>query len=375
MTALLFLNTDLANDQQYIAQKHGGFRFMRHVIPSVRIRHAVVVAAALCVASSPPSRADEFYTGKTITLSTYTGPGGGQDTYLRLFARHFGKHILGRPGVVVSNQPGAGGLLAINHAGKVAAQDGTFLTLVGAGLPVHEATGRPGLQVSLGEFKWVGNLSQSNAVLLLWHTSKIKTLDDAKVQQAVVGATGAGSISAQMPAVYNALLGTRFKTVFGYEGSAKLNFAMQQGEIDGRGTATWASIKTTLPNAIRDGHLNVLLQVGLRKEADLPNVPLLSDLVRGEPQKEAVARFLSLAMAIARPIAAPPGVPDGRVVLLRHAFDAMMQDAEFLAEAQRLGAEIDPMSGADVQEAIRQILATPRDVIERTQAALAMSAN
>jgi tripartite-type tricarboxylate transporter receptor subunit TctC len=348
---------------------------MRYAIHSARIGRAAVAAVALCALGGASSIADEFFSGKTITLSTYTGPGGGQDTYLRLFARHFSKHIPGRPSVVVSNQPGAGGLLAINHAGKVAAKDGTFLTLVGPGLPVHEATGRPGLQVSLGQFKWVGNLSQSNPVVLLWHTSKIKTLDDAKAQQVVVGATGAGSISAQMPAVYNALLGTRFKTVFGYEGSAKLNFAMQQGEIDGRGTATWASVKATLPNAIRDGQLNVLLQVGLRKEADLPNVPLLTDLVRGEPQKEAVARFLSLAMAIARPIAAPPGVPDERVMVLRHAFEAMMQDAEFLAEAHKLGAEIDPMSGEDVQQAILQILATPRDVIERTQAALATPAN
>jgi tripartite-type tricarboxylate transporter receptor subunit TctC len=341
----------------------------------MRFASLILAGAAAALAALSPLAADEFFAGKTITLSTYTAPGGGQDTYLRLFARHFGRHIPGRPNVVVANQPGAGGLLAINHAGKVAAQDGTFLSLVGPGLPVHEATGRPGLQVSLMEFKWVGNLSQSNPVLLLWHTSKVKTLDDARAQQAVLGATGAGSISAQMPAVYNTLLGTRFKTVFGYEGSAKLNFAMQKGEIDGRGTATWASVKATMPNEIRDGQLNVLLQIGLRKEPDLPHVPLLTELVRGDPQKEAVARFLSLAMAIARPIAAPPGIPDDRVGLLRRAFDAMMRDAEFLTEAQRLRAEIDPMSGQETQDAIAQILTTPRDMVERTQAALGGMAN
>jgi tripartite-type tricarboxylate transporter receptor subunit TctC len=344
-------------------------RFVSRTLASA----AAVLAA--CVLPPDALAADEFFAGKTVTLSTYTGPGGGQDTYLRLFARYFGRHIPGRPNIVVANQPGAGGLLALNHAGKVAAQDGTFLTLVGPGLPVHEAAGRPGLQVSLKTFKWVGNLSQSNPVLLLWHTSTVKTLEDAKMQQAVLGATGAGSISAQMPAVYNALLGTRFKTVFGYEGSAKLNLAMQRGEIDGRGTATWASVKATLPNEIRDGQLNVLLQIGLRKEADLPHVPLLTDLVRGDPDKEAVARFLSLAMAIARPIAAPPGVPDERVIVLRRAFEAMMRDAEFLAEAQKLGAEIDPMTGQEVQDAITQILTTPRDVIERTQTALGGMAN
>ena len=346
---------------------------MPNRVLSACIWRAAVVAAISLPAHSPLP-AEEFFAGKTVTMSTYAAPGGGQDTYLRLFARHFAKHIPGRPNIVVTNQPGAGGLLALNHAGKVAAQDGTFLILVGPGIPVHAAARRPGLQVSLGDFKWIGNLSQSNPVLMLWHTSKIKTLEDAKLQQAVVGATGAGSISAQMPGVYNTLLGTRFKTVFGYEGSAKLNFAMQQGEIDGRGTATWGSVKATMPNEIKTGQLNVLLQIGLRKEPDLPNVPLLTELVRGDAQKEAVARFLSLAMAIAKPIAAPPGVPEERVMLLRRAFDALMQDAEFLAEAERLGAEIDPMGGHEVEDAIKQILATPRDVIERTQAALA-SAN
>jgi tripartite-type tricarboxylate transporter receptor subunit TctC len=332
------------------------------------------LVALLAQALPETAGASDFYAGKTISMSTHTGPGGGYDTYLRLLARHLGRHVPGKPNIVVVNQPGAGGLLSVNHTGRVAPQDGTWLTLVSQGLLLHEATGAPGLQVSLKAFNWLGNLSQSNNVIVTWHTSSIKTIADATTREVVVGATGAGSISTQVPALLNAILGTRFKTVAGYEGGAQINLAMQRGEMEGRGTNTWASYKATLPAEVKEGKLNVLAQIGLRKEPDLPQVPLLVDLVKDDPKKEAVARFLTLTLTIARPLAAPPGVPADRVAILRRAFDATMKDPEFLAEAEKLAAEIDPMTGEEVQDAVTQILTTPRDVIERTQAAIGVPA-
>ena len=186
----------------------------------------------------------------------------------------------------------------------------------------------------------------------------------------VLGSTGAGSPDAQIPAVYNALLGTRFKVVFGYEGGGALNLAMERGEIEGRGTNTWGSYKATLPGAVAEGKLIPLIQIGLKKDRDLPETPLFLDTVKGDGEREAVARFLSLTTAVSRPLAAPPGVPEERVTLLRKAFEATVKDPDFLAEAQRLAVDIDPMTGAEVQEAVRQILATPKEVIARTQAAL-----
>lgn len=337
----------------------------------VSLKHRLLgIAAALFLVPLSPAKAQDFFAGKTISMSTHTGPGGGYDTYLRLLARHMGRHIPGKPNLVVVNQPGAGGLTALNHAGRVAPQDGTWLTLVSQGLLMHEATGAPGLQVSLKDFKWLGNLSQSNNVTATWHSSSARTVEDAKTREVVVGATGAGSISTQVPAILNALLGTRFKTIAGYEGGAQMNLAMQRGEIEGRGTNTWASYKATMPKEVKEGKLHILLQIGLRKEPDLPSVPLLVELTRGDPQKEAVAKFVSLTLAIARPVAAPPGVPDERIAILRRAFEATMKDADFLAESEKLGAEIDPMTGEEVQHAVREILTTPKDVIERTQAAL-----
>jgi tripartite-type tricarboxylate transporter receptor subunit TctC len=333
------------------------------------------LAALLVIASSCAAMADDFYAGKTITMSTHSDAGAGYDTYLRLLARHMGKHIAGRPSFIVINQPGAGGLLAANYAAKSAPQDGTFLTLVSQGLLVIEATGGKGLRTSLGAFKWLGNFSQSNNVTVTWAASGVKTLQDALRREVVVGATGAGSATVVGPTLYNSLLGTRFKVIQGYSGSGQINLAMQRGELDGHATSTWTSIQTMLHDEIRDGKVNVLIQTGLRKEPDLPDVPLLLDLVKDDLKKRTIAQFLSLAVSVARPLAAPPGVPDDRVDELRRAFDATMQDPDFLAEARVLRSEVDPMTGAATQSAVAGILATPKAVIADVQAALSGTAN
>ena len=329
--------------------------------------------AALMVAlllTATPSRADDFFAGKTITLMAHTAPGGGYDTYLRLLARHMGRFISGQPSLIVTNKPGAGGLLAVNHAGNLAPRDGTFMTLVQQAILLHEPMGAPGLQVSLKQLNWIGNLSQSNNLIVTWHTSPVKTIEEAKVREATLGASGTGSTAAQLPVFVNAILGTRFKVVLGYDGGTSIQLAMQRGEMEGRGANTWSSYKATTPNEVRDGKYNFLIQVGLRKEPDLPNVPLLTDLSRGDKLKEPIARFVSLAMTVSRPLAAPPNVPADRIAILRKAFDATMKDAAFLAEAEKLGAEIDPMDGQQVQDAVAEILSTPKDVIARIQAAL-----
>ena len=336
--------------------------------PTPIIRLALTVAV---LGEAVPATAEDFYAGKTISISTHTGPGGGYDTYLRLLTRHLPRHIPGRPSMVAVNMPGAGGLLAFNHAGRVAPRDGTFLTLVSQGLLVHEATGQPGMQVSLRDFLWLGNLSQSNIVTVTWHATGVAAIEDAKLRDVTVGSTGAGSISVQIPNLLNALLGTRFRIIYGYKGGAEMNLAMARGELHGRGANTWASYKATSPAEVRERRFNVLMQIGLHKDPDLMHAPLLNDLVAGNPIYEPIARFMSLSLTVTRPLAAPPGVPEERVRLLRRAFDETMKDAAFLADAERLGSEIDPMGGEEVQHAVMQIMATPKDVVDRTQAIIA----
>lgn len=335
----------------------------------IRSRHLFLILAVLCAAHD--AHADDFYAGKTLTLSTHTGVGGGYDSLIRLIARFMNKHIAGQPQIIVVNMPGAGGLTAFNYLARIAPRDGTYLSLIGQGLMIYEPTGQSGLQESLGALSWIGNVSQSANVTAVWYTSPTHTLADARAHEVVLGSTGVSSPDAQIPTVYNAILGTHFKLVYGYEGGGTLNLAMERGEIEGRGTNTWPSYKATWPEAVRLHQLIPLIQIGLKKDPDLMDVPLFLDVVRGDSLREPVAQFLSLATALSRPLAGPPLMPTQRLALLRHAFDDLMLDDAFLAEAQRQHIDIDPMGGDEVQKSVAQILATPSAVIDHTKAALA----
>jgi tripartite-type tricarboxylate transporter receptor subunit TctC len=333
-------------------------------------------AVALAGAPLPAMAAGEFFAGKTITLSTYTAPGDSYDLYLRLLSRHYGKHIPGNPNFIVLNQPGGGGLLAVNHAAVVAPQDGTFLTLVSQGLILLEGTGQSaGLQVSLGKFNWLGSFEQSNNVTATWYTSKIKTLADAMAYETTVGSTGAGGASATEPALYNAVLGTKFKIIYGYEGGAAIDLAMQRGEIDGRGANSIVGYKATGGNALQDGKLNLLIQTGLHKDPDYPDVPFFLDLVKGDPVREPIAKLISNAVGASWSFAAPPGVPKDRVETLRRAFDATLKDPEFLADAARIHAETNPLTGEQVQDEITEVMGTPKPIVQQIRTALGLPAN
>lgn len=325
----------------------------------------------IALVDAPAAYAAEFFAGKTISISTHASPGGGYDTYLRAFAAHFGKHIPGNPSVIVINQPGAGGLTAINYAGRIAPHDGTFLTLANEGILFEQATGGQGLQVSLDDFHWIGNFVKSNNLIATWYKSRVKNFADAKVREATLGTTGVGAESDLLTLLVNALTGTKFKLIRGYEGAPQMNAAMERGELDGRGANMWASYKAINPNELRDHKLNLIIQIGERKEPDLQDVPLLSDVIKGDPRKEAIARFVTLALVNARPVPAPPGVSPDLINLLRRAFDATMTDAEFLADARRLRLEITPGSGEDVQRSVHQVLETPKDIIRQTEAMMA----
>jgi tripartite-type tricarboxylate transporter receptor subunit TctC len=336
-----------------------------------RLRLLMILSLMIAPLAAPAAYAADVFAGQTISISTHASPGGGYDTYLRAFAAHFGRHIPGNPSVIVVNQPGAGGLTAINYAGRIAPHDGTFLTLANEGILFEQATGGKGLQVSLDDFHWIGNFVESNNLIATWYKSGVKNFADAKVREATLGTTGVGAESDLLTSLVNALTGTKFKLIRGYEGVPQMTAAMERGELDGRGANMWASYKAINPNELRDHKLNLIIQIGERKEPDLQDVPLLSDVIKGDSRKEAIARFVTLALANARPVAAPPGVPADRIKLLRDAFEATMKDAEFLADAHRLRLEITPSSGEDVQRSVHQVLMTPKDIIRETEAMMA----
>jgi tripartite-type tricarboxylate transporter receptor subunit TctC len=333
---------------------------------------AAHIAAAAAIGLTPvaTTQAADFYAGKTITFSTHTGAGGEYDAYLRQLARFIGKHIPGHPSAIVLNQPGAGGLLAVNFAAKRAPQDGTFITLVANGLLLFQALGAPGLEVSLGDFKWIGNFNASNAITVAMTTSGVHNVHEAMQHEVIIGSTGAGSVSYLLPVIQNILIGTKFKVVAGYKGTAMMVLAMRRGEIQGRSGASWHDYTTEFPEELKAGKLIALTQIGNAPDPQLPNVPMLADLVRGDPKKEQAAHLVSLAVSQTRSLAAPPGVPDDRVAILRKAFDDLAKDKEFRKALKQNVLPFNPVSGEKVQATVREVLATPKDAVDILKGAL-----
>jgi tripartite-type tricarboxylate transporter receptor subunit TctC len=206
-------------------------------------------------------------------------------------------------------------------------------------------------------------------VTVVWHTSKTQTFEDAKKRETTIGSTGAGSVSTQLPALFNNLLGTKFKIITGYPDGREVDMAMERGEVEGRGTNPWASYKSAQPRLVKEKLIRPIIQIGLEKEPDLPDVPLLLDQPVA-PEDKPVLEFMSKAVMVGRPIGTTPGVPANRVATLRRAFDATLKDAEFVAEAAAQNAEIDYMSGEQLAKIIDDLISAPASVHERVKAVL-----
>jgi tripartite-type tricarboxylate transporter receptor subunit TctC len=331
----------------------------------------LALAATLLTTPVAADAVADFYSGKQIRFVIRSGVGGGYDQYSRLLGRHIGKHIPGHPTVLPVNMPGGGGIRAANYVAKIAPQDGTILTIVSQGLPVDQALGlNPSFQADLRDFLWVGNLSSSNQVLVTWHTSPTKTLADLMKRETTIGSSQAGSISVQMPAVLNNVVGTRIKIVFGYPDGRDINIAMERGEVEGRATNPWASYVAVTPHLVEKRLIIPIIQVGMVKDRALHHVPLMRDLKAIDPDDQAVLEFMSKATVVGRPIATTPNVPADRLAALRRAFDLTLKDPDFIKEAQTQRAEIQPMTGAELAQTVNEIIEIPPPLRERVKAAI-----
>ena len=326
---------------------------------------ACIIASLAGTAAADPVA--DFYKGKQMQFIIRSNAGGGYDQYSRLLGRHIVKHIPGNPTMLPVNMPGGGGLQAANFIAQAAPKDGTYLTMVGQGLPMDQALGlSKGLQADMKTFNWIGNMSDSNQITITWHTSPTKTIEDAMQRETVIGATGAGSISTQIPAVLNNVLGTKFKVIFGYPGGPEINLAMERGELEGRATNPWASYVSVTPHYVAEKKLNLLVQTGMKKEQDLPNVPLMRDLAK-TPEQKAILDYVSKAVAVGRPVGTTPGVPADRVAAVRKAFDATLTDPAFIAEADKQKMEINAMTGAELQQIITDVIDAPVELLEKVR--------
>ena len=329
-----------------------------------------VALPVLLLMVAAPAAADpvaDFYAGKQIKFIIRTGVGGSYDSYSRLMARHMGRHIPGNPSIIPINMPGGGGIRAANYVAKVAPQDGTILTMLSQGTPVDQALGlNPSLQADLRELHWIGNVSAANQVLVTWHTSPTKTLADLMTRETVIGSSGAGSISVQMPAVLNNIVGTKIRIVYGYPDGRDINLAMERGEVEGRATNPWQSYIATDPFYVDNKLIVPIIQMGVAREAILPNVPLMRELGKNADD-QAVLDFMSKSVSVGRPVATTPGVPAERVAALRRAFDETFKDPMFMEEAQKQRAELKPMSGVELAQIVREIIEAPAALRERVK--------
>jgi tripartite-type tricarboxylate transporter receptor subunit TctC len=321
-------------------------------------------AAILAVPAHAAEPSASFYAGKTLRILVGFGPGGGYDLYARALGRYLGEHVPGNPTVVVQNMVGAGSLKVVNYLFNAAPRDGTVIATFARGIVFEPLIGHPdGAQFDAPKFAWIGSISNEVSVCAIMSTRGIASWEDMKSKPTLIGASGAGADSDVFAAVLRKLFGLPMRIVTGYPDGANLNLAMERGEIDGRCGWSWNSIVSGKRDWLANKQIKVTVQIALAKHEDLPEVPLIVDLVR-DPRRTAALKLIVSRQSFARPFAAPPDMPPERVDTLRAAFDATISDPDFLAEMRKLVLEVRPIGGAEVQKLVRDIYASPPDVVQ-----------
>jgi tripartite-type tricarboxylate transporter receptor subunit TctC len=306
--------------------------------------------------------AEDFYRGKTVTIVVGVGPGGGYDQYARLAGAHLGRHIPGQPNVIVQNMPGGGQTRATLYAYNAAPKDGTVLLAV-----LQAVTQNAALDTIKGvdpeKFNWIGRMTSVVEVGVGWRASGIETIEDARKSKVIAAGTVASGSPVIMPSLLNKYAGTQFRIVRGYDSSAKMLLALEQGEAQ-VSLASWPSLKAGRTDLLREKKISVIYQVSLKRHPDLPNTPTVGELAQGDAGKAAL-RFFASSAEVGRSLVAPPGVPADRVRVLRDAFNRMAKDPAVLADAKKRNIEFDSASGEELTHIVAETLATPKDVVDQ----------
>jgi len=325
---------------------------------------ALVCGALLALAAGPAvAQTGGVYAGKTVNLIIGFGPGGGYDRWGRLVARHIGRHLPGTPSVVPQNMPGAGSYVAASHLYNVAPKDGTVFGIIARDAALGPLSGAPGALFDATKFSWIGSPTKEHNVCIAFHTAAVKTVDDLRKKELIMGDTGPGTGTRSYPKVLNDLLGFKFKLVGGFRSSVNVMLAMERGEVEGI-CESLDSVLSRKPQWIAAKTVTVLLQAGAKPDPRLPGVPFVPDLARNDEERQ-VIDYLYAGQNIGRPFVAPPALPPDRLKVLRDAFDATMKDPEFVADAKRSKFDVEPEDGAHLAALIAKIYATPKPIVER----------
>jgi tripartite-type tricarboxylate transporter receptor subunit TctC len=340
---------------------------MRTFTGGILVAVTFLALSGLASSTATADPIEDFYRGKSISMIIATAPGGDYDLRARLVSRHMGRHIPGNPTVVPRNMPGGVGLQAMNFMANVAPKDGTTIHAIMQNMSTHQALGGTGVEFDTRKFFWIGNTTDTPNVINSWHTTDIRTIQDVMTRVLVVGAPGQATNSVYYPKALNDLVGTKFRIVSGYPGGNDVNLAMERGEVGGRGSNSWASWKATKPDWLRDKKIFMLVQIALKRDPELADIPTMIELAKTDEDR-AVMTFLSADVPIARSYVTNPGVPAERVQALRRAFDATMKDPQLLAEAAKLNMDLRPTTGEESQRYSDLIANTPVNILAKAKA-------
>jgi tripartite-type tricarboxylate transporter receptor subunit TctC len=317
------------------------------------LRSALFALALLgSLATTPSARADDvanFYKGKTVRIIIGTGIGGAYGVFSQLAARHIGRFIPGSPAVIVQSMPGAGGLVSLNHLGSAAPRDGSVIALIHVTI-VQEGLFNPGATYDPSAFQWIGRLANLEFLGLASRKSGVRSLDDARKREVVVGAPGLNNVPAQSPLILNRIAGTKFKLISGYNGTGQTFIALERGEVD-LAVSSMDGIRALHWNKLKSGELVPIFAQAGRRLRDFPNVPTLLELANDDVEKAFLGVF-SVTADIGRALATPPRVPNDRLAALRKAFDTMLADPAFKADVEKLRIDLEPKSGAELAQLV-----------------------
>ncbi len=323
-----------------------------------------VAAVAGALAAMPASA--QLYKDKTIRFYIGAGAGGGYDLYSRTLAQYLAKYIPGKPSILVTNMPGSGGVKASNYVYNAAAKDGSTLLMPFWTHPLFQLIRPRGIKFDMSKFHWIGNMAELNSTITVF-SSVAKSWEDATKKEIVIAASGKGSETYIYPTLMNSLMGTKFKIVLGYRGTRNMVLAMEKGEAEGRG-GSFQSWNLQRPEWIKSGKIRVLVQAGLQRIDPIKYAPLIHELVK--PEDVAVAKLISAPVTMARIVGFPPGASKAQVASLRTAFDKVMKDPVFLADAKKRKMDLAPLSGKQVQDNIDELMKTPKPILKRASKVL-----
>jgi len=319
-----------------------------------RISISMAALAAMAMLGGT-AQADDFFNGKTVRVVVPSGSGGTYHLYCQLLSRFLGQHLGKGTTVVTQNMPGAGGVKAARYMLNAAPKDGSYISMINPG-----SIALPGLRKDVGfetlKMDWLGSMSGRAYTVGVYHESGIRTVEDAKKREVIMGSSGKAATNYLIPAFMNKTLGTKFKIITGYKGGGAINLAIQKKEIEGRGNF-YTGYLGVWPEAVSQKQINFIARLGPER-SDISHIPRLRDMLKTERQRE-MLDILEVSFNVGQAFYAPNNLPSGRLDALRTAFIAAVKDPALKAEADKRYLPMHYQTHEEVLQAIQHVFNKP----------------